>query len=475
MAVQAAVSSSVQDFFQVQSSARTDVCPQEGVSPDGGASQEFKKLLLSMRQAKRVTSGEDLADNKNPAPVVMKNAVPSGDTAALFEAEITENGEPAPEKNAAAVPEERAASRFDPDVILGAPSETESVKYADGAESAADENENMEDAEKEKSGEENPPAAEPAPVEIPIVNVHAAETVFEAAPAAEEPAKETAAAAEPLPNEYEYESGEKPAAADIPKFAGDIGEPAVERAAEDVVPADIVPSDIGAARRADVSGPREENSGKTEPAPNEGPGKARRNAGDNAAGPGEKAVSRRETSQTKDSPEKSEKSPLQPAVSDGAQAGRAYTAEVRSAHVPAVYSLRSGNKFGEGLASVVELMNRDGLPEARIVVEPPALGRIDVALRTTSNGVEALFRVENEELRQMVQFQLDSLKTSLHAQGIHVSALAVDIRNNEGQKGRYPGAPKKGRRMEPADGGDDIAETRIARLDLENGLLHWVA
>jgi hypothetical protein len=75
----------------------------------------------------------------------------------------------------------------------------------------------------------------------------------------------------------------------------------------------------------------------------------------------------------------------------------------------------------------------------------------------------------------MVQFHLDSLKTSLQAQGIHVSALAVDIRNSEEQKGRYSGAPKKGRRVEAADGGDDMAETRIARLDLENGLLHWVA
>ena len=196
MAVQAAVSSSVQDFFQVQSSARTDACLQEGISPDGGASQEFKKLLFSMRQAKRGASGEISAYKKNPAPVIVKNAVASGDTAALFEAGVAGNGESPPEKNAAAVPEERAASRFDPDVILGVPGGTESVKYANGAERAGDEN--MKDPE--KSEEENPPAAEP--VEIPLMSAHAPEAAFAAAPAAEEPdEEEPAAAAEPLPNE----------------------------------------------------------------------------------------------------------------------------------------------------------------------------------------------------------------------------------------------------------------------------------
>lgn len=473
MAVQAAVSSSVQDFFQVQSSARTDACSQEAVSPDVGAGQEFKKLLLSMRQAHRGASGENSADKKNPAPVIVKNAVASGDTAVLLEAEITEKSESEPVKNnTAAVPEERAASRFDPDVILGAPSEAEIVKYENSEEISGDEN--IEDPE--KSGEENPPVM-PAeePVEIPLMNAYAAETAFEAASAAEAPAEEPeAVAAEPLPFRNEYESEERPVAADIPKkIDGAASEPEGKRAAEDAARANA-----GAARRADVSGPPEENTEKTAPAPSDRPGKVRRDAEDNAAGPGEKVVSRREPSQAKDSPEKSEKSPPDPAAFGSARTGQVFHEgiEIRSsAPAQAVYSLRSGNKFGEGLASVVELMNRDGLPEARIVVEPPALGRIDVALRTTSNGVEALFRVENEELRQMVQFQLDSLKTSLQAQGIHVSALAVDIRNNEGQKGRYSGAPKKGRRVNLGDVGDDIAETKIARLDLENGLLHWVA
>ncbi|MDR1966065.1 MAG: flagellar hook-length control protein FliK, partial [Synergistaceae bacterium] len=104
-------------------------------------------------------------------------------------------------------------------------------------------------------------------------------------------------------------------------------------------------------------------------------------------------------------------------------------AETQSVAVasPQVYTLSSGDKFGEGLLRVIDIVKGGDASEARIVVEPPALGRIDVSLKSSSNGVEAMFRVDNEELRQMVQNQLDSLKDSLQAQGIHVYALSVDI------------------------------------------------
>ncbi|MDR1579682.1 MAG: flagellar hook-length control protein FliK [Synergistaceae bacterium] len=145
---------------------------------------------------------------------------------------------------------------------------------------------------------------------------------------------------------------------------------------------------------------------------------------------------------------------------------------------PAVYTLMPGDKFGNGLRSVLTIMTRDGGTEARIVVEPPALGRVDISLRSSESGVEANFKVDNEELKQMVQKQLDSLKESLNAQGIHVSGMTVDIKNNEGGSNRGNTAAKKGRRTaRPLDEAGEDAEdgTRVLRLDLEKGLLHWVA
>lgn len=143
------------------------------------------------------------------------------------------------------------------------------------------------------------------------------------------------------------------------------------------------------------------------------------------------------------------------------------------------YTLPGDDAFGEGLSSVLTFMKDEGTSEARIVVEPPALGRIDVSLQASSSGVEAVFKVDNEHLKQMLQQQMDLLKTSLQAQGIHVSGLAVDIKNRDDQRGRGDlyGTNKKIRRMGGVDAADeDLAEgTRLVRLDLEKGLLHWLA
>jgi hypothetical protein len=141
------------------------------------------------------------------------------------------------------------------------------------------------------------------------------------------------------------------------------------------------------------------------------------------------------------------------------------------------YSLNAESPLGDGMRSVLEFMRNDGINEARIVVEPPSLGRVDVSLQASGAGVEAVFKVDNESLKQILQQQLDILKTSLEAQGIHVSNLAVDIKNRDDQKGRPDlyGGRGKARRADGIDDADGENEPRLARIDLEKGLLHWVA
>jgi flagellar hook-length control protein FliK len=154
------------------------------------------------------------------------------------------------------------------------------------------------------------------------------------------------------------------------------------------------------------------------------------------------------------------------------------TVETRLTQPGTTYELNAQNPFADGVGSALEFMSSDGINEARIVVEPPALGRIDVSLQASGSGMEAVFKVDNEALKNMLQQQLDVLKTSLEAQGIHVSNLAVDIRNRDDQRSSEDlyGSRRKGGRS----GFGGIEETeedepRIARLDLEKGLLHWVA
>ena len=141
------------------------------------------------------------------------------------------------------------------------------------------------------------------------------------------------------------------------------------------------------------------------------------------------------------------------------------------------YSLNAESPLGDGMRSVLEFMRNDGINEARIVVEPPSLGRVDVSLQASGAGVEAVFKVDNESLKQILQQQLDILKTSLEQQGIHVSNLAVDIKNRDDQKGRPDpyGGRAKARRADGIADADGENEPRLARIDLEKGLLHWVA
>jgi flagellar hook-length control protein FliK len=146
-----------------------------------------------------------------------------------------------------------------------------------------------------------------------------------------------------------------------------------------------------------------------------------------------------------------------------------------------VYVLSPDNAFGEGLSSVLVFMNSEGTTEARIVVEPPSLGRVEISLSSGTAGVEATFRVDNEQLKYMVNQQLEALKSSLEAQGIHVSGLTVDIKNGDGERGSGRGnlhSPKSRRRAGGIDEGtaEDGADIpRVIRLDLERGILHWVA
>lgn len=141
------------------------------------------------------------------------------------------------------------------------------------------------------------------------------------------------------------------------------------------------------------------------------------------------------------------------------------------------YSLNPDDAFGDGITTVLLFLRGEGIREARIVVEPPALGRVDISLQATASGMEAAFKVDNEDLKQLLQQQLDSLKNALQSQGIHVSEMTVDIKNRGDQRRQNAqGADRKARRLEGIEGGEEEeAETKLIRLDLEKSLLHWIA
>lgn len=131
----------------------------------------------------------------------------------------------------------------------------------------------------------------------------------------------------------------------------------------------------------------------------------------------------------------------------------------------------------DGLVNVVRFVRADGAQRANVIVDPPALGRISVELTTTTSGVEASIKVASEQVRQLVQDQLVELRSALAQQGVQLAHFAVDVQQDDGR--RQQGHEQGGRRRNARRVGvvDEAGESASAefRVDLEQGLLHWVA
>lgn len=152
------------------------------------------------------------------------------------------------------------------------------------------------------------------------------------------------------------------------------------------------------------------------------------------------------------------------------QAGRVESPVAASPAEELPRRLLSALPLNEGLAGAVQTTLSLARNRARVVVEPPALGRVEIYLRQGPQGIETTFRVDNEGLRQLVQTHLDQLRTALQQTGIVLQELSVDIRDG-GEGSPWAEAEKRLRALLPED--DD--EPLEFSIDLEQGLLSWMA
>ena len=151
-----------------------------------------------------------------------------------------------------------------------------------------------------------------------------------------------------------------------------------------------------------------------------------------------------------------------------------------SPSVPAPLNLRGTADFTQastlrdGLTNVVRFIRADGVHKASVIVDPPALGRISVELAEGTSGVEATIKVASEQIRQLVQDQLSELRMNLSQQGVQVAAFTVDVQQDNSGSQQNPQSQERG--YLPYSGtADDEDETEEFRIDLEDGLLYWVA
>ena len=138
------------------------------------------------------------------------------------------------------------------------------------------------------------------------------------------------------------------------------------------------------------------------------------------------------------------------------------------------FNFNQSETLRDGLVNVVRFIRADGVQKASIVIDPPALGRISVELTSNSSGVEASIKVASEQIRQLVQDQLTQLRMNLSEQGVQVAEFTVDIQQDSSNGGNSQNPNQQNRRENFFTEAEEDDEEEF-RIDLEEGLLYWIA
>ena len=148
---------------------------------------------------------------------------------------------------------------------------------------------------------------------------------------------------------------------------------------------------------------------------------------------------------------------------------------------PSPLNLRTNINFTQsetlrdGLVNVVRFIRADGVRKASVVIDPPALGRISVELTSGTSGMEASIKVASEQIRQLIQDQISQLRMNLSQQGVQVAEFTVDVQQDNQQSGQHSQDDNQNQRRTAILGGVEDEDTEEFRVDLEDGLLYWVA
>ena len=175
------------------------------------------------------------------------------------------------------------------------------------------------------------------------------------------------------------------------------------------------------------------------------------------------------------SAERTESRPDFQSFFDGILANRR-SAQPSAAPLELSRGAQPGEVLREGVENVVRFARVNGGHRANLIVDPPALGRLTVELATGTSGLEANIKVSSEQVRQLVQDQIVQLRMSLAQQGVQLAQCSVDVQQDDGrrQQGFLRGQGGRRRARGEASGEDDEAANAVFRVDLNQGLLHWV-
>lgn len=78
-----------------------------------------------------------------------------------------------------------------------------------------------------------------------------------------------------------------------------------------------------------------------------------------------------------------------------------------------------------------------GSGRVRMTLNPPSLGTLDMDVRVKNNRVEVTMTADNREVKQILQANLDELKTALKEQGLSVERLNIQWQTQNGGQGDF--------------------------------------
>jgi len=100
-----------------------------------------------------------------------------------------------------------------------------------------------------------------------------------------------------------------------------------------------------------------------------------------------------------------------------------------------------------------QLLLRAGSGRVRLTLSPPQLGTLDVDLRVSRDRLKMVLTAENGEVRQILQSNMDQLKSTLQGQGWNLERMDVVVQD---QYGKDLGQPDQGGR---SFGGNDPGQS----------------
>ncbi len=110
---------------------------------------------------------------------------------------------------------------------------------------------------------------------------------------------------------------------------------------------------------------------------------------------------------------------------------------------------------------------RNGMHEIRLVLRPDSLGDVRMTIQMEGDVVMARINVENQQVKQIIESNLQSLKNALEEQNLQAGAFDVNVNQGSGRDTQEAGSSD--RHTQIADNADEVTQDGVDGKTIEAG------